>query len=119
MQLVADDPVTHQLAVDPQAALVLASFGVVVEGDTDGAAVMAVILTDDLLTVQLPQPRIMVAAGCDQVRTIGTECTVPDPSLVAGKGGFQRECIGRRIWGRGFHLLHLPDLGRMVGAASC
>jgi len=80
---------------------------------------MAVVLTDDLLAMQLPQPRIMVAAGCDQVRTIGTECTVPDPSLVAGKGGFQRESIGRGIWRRGFHLLDFPDLGRMVGAASC
>lgn len=63
-------------------------FRVVVQSNADSATVMSVILADDLLTMKLPQSCIVIAAGCHQVGTIGAECTVPDPSLMACKSGF-------------------------------
>ena len=44
---------------------------------------MTIVLSDDLLGAQLPQPRVMVAASCHQVCAVGTEGAVPDPTLVA------------------------------------
>lgn len=63
--------------------LYLSTLGVVVECDTDSAAVMAVVLTDDLLCVQLPQTCVVVTAGCYEICAVGTEGTVPHPTLMA------------------------------------
>ena len=52
---------------------------------------MPIILPNNTLTAQLPQPRIMVAARSNQIRTIGAKGAVPDPSLVAVQGGLERE----------------------------
>ena len=80
---------------------------------------MAVVLSDNKLGVQLPQSRIVIAAGSHQVGTIGTEGTVPYPALVLLKSGLERESLGLRV-GRGrFHLLDFPDPGRVIGAARC
>lgn len=62
---------------------VLARLGVVVQGHANSAAVVAVILPDDLLTMQFPEASIMVAAGRDEVGAVGAESTVPYPPLVA------------------------------------
>lgn len=71
--------------------MALPSLGVVIEGDADGAAVVAVVLADDLLAVQLPEAGVVVAAGRDEVRAVGAKGAVPDPALVALEGRFQRE----------------------------
>ena len=99
-------------------AAVLPLLGVVVQSDTDGAAVVAIVLADNLLAVQLPEPRVVVAAGSDQIGTICAECTVPYPSLVSRQGGLEWERPGFRLRAGGLHLLDLPDLGGVVGAAS-
>lgn len=82
---------------------------------------MPVILPDDLLTVQLPQPRIVVGACGNQVGTICRESAVPDPALVARERGLERVGalrLGVLVRREGFHVYHLPDLGRVVGAAG-
>ena len=71
--------------------MALPSLGVVIEGDADGAAVVAVVLADDLLAVQLPEAGVVVAAGRDEVRAVGAKGAVPDPALVALEGRLQRE----------------------------
>ncbi len=96
---------------------VLAGLGVVVERDADGAAVVAVVLADDLLGVQLPEPGIVVAAGRHEVGTIRTESAVPHPALVAGQSGFEGEGAGFGVGRRRLHVGDFPDLGRVVGAA--
>jgi len=98
---------------------VLSGLGVVVQSDTDSAAVVAVVLADDLLAVQLPKTRVVVAAGCDKIRAIGTERTVPDPPLVACEGRLQREGLRLLTRPNRLHLLDLPDLGRVISAARC
>ena len=96
----------------------LSGFGVVVQRDTDGASVVAVVLTDDLLAVELPEPRIVVAACRNQVGAVCAEGTVPHPALVAGEGRLEGEGLGLILVGDGLHILDLPDLGRMVGTAG-
>lgn len=80
---------------------------------------VAVVLSDDLLTVKLPKASVMIAACSDEVRTIGAEGTVPNPSLVASECGFERERSWFTIWTLGFHLFDLPDLCGMIRAACC
>jgi hypothetical protein len=96
----------------------LSGFGVVVQRDADGASVVAVVLTDDLLAVELPEPRIVVAACRNQVGAVCAEGTVPHPALVAGEGRLEGEGLGFVLVGDGLHVLDLPDLGRMVGTAG-
>lgn len=52
---------------------------------------MAIVLPDDLLAVQLPQARIVIRTCRDQIGRIGAKGTVPDPALMTGEGGFQLE----------------------------
>ena len=75
--------------------------GIVVQRHTHGAAMMPVILPDDGLRVQLPQPRVVVAARRDQVRAVGAEGAVPDPALMALEACLERETD----WGWGLRLL--------------
>lgn len=64
---------------------------VVIQRDTDRAAMVAIILADNLLAVQLPQARVVVRASRDQVGRVRAEGAVPDPALVACQRGFERE----------------------------
>jgi hypothetical protein len=107
------------LIIDFLLGRVLASLGIVVERDADGAAVVAVVLTDDLLGVQLPQARIVVAAGRHEVGAIGAEGAVPDPALVTRQGGFEWKGARLGVRTSRLHLFNLPDLGGMVGATGC
>lgn len=79
---------------------------------------VAVVLADNLLAVELPEPSVVVAAGCDKVGTICAEGTVPDPALVTGEGRLEGEGLGLVIGADGLHVLDFPDLGRVVGAAG-
>lgn len=98
----------------------LARLRVVVQRDADGATVVAVVLADDLLAVQLPQAGVVVGAGGDEVGRVGAEGAVPDPALVARQGGLERE----GLWAAGLVGLggllgvDLPDLGGVVGGAG-
>jgi hypothetical protein len=84
---------------------------------------MPIILPDNALTMQLPQPRIVITTGRHQIRGVRTERAVPDPSLVARQRALELE--GLRGWrfppGDGdqlFQVADLPDLGCVVGAAG-
>jgi hypothetical protein len=87
---------------------------------------MSIILPNNRLTMQLPQPRIVIRASCNQVRGIGAESTVPDPSLMAGERAFQLEWLRSLViwlhlaWNRdhGFEIFDFPDLGGVVGGAG-
>lgn len=77
-----------------------------------------VVLADDLLAVELPQPRVVIRAGCHQVRRVSAEGAVPDPALVARQGCLKRIRPRLLVWG-GLDVLDLPDLGRVVSATGC
>src|SRR4051794_1126335 len=98
---------------------VLSGLGVVIQCDTDGATVMAVVLADDLLTVQLPETRVVIAASRNKVCAIRAESAVPDPPLVACQCCFQGKGLGLLARTDGLHFLDLPYLGRVIGAAGC
>jgi hypothetical protein len=85
---------------------------------------MSVILPNNLLTMQLPEPRVMIATRRDQIRRIRRERTIPNPSLMARQGtlkikgpGF-RGCLARD-GDHGVQIFDLPDLGSVVRAARC
>lgn len=78
---------------------------------------MAVVLADDLLTVQLPESGVVVGAGRDEVSRVGAEGAVPDPPLVTRQGGLEGEGLGLLVMGR-LEILHLPDARGVVGAAG-
>jgi hypothetical protein len=83
---------------------------------------MAVVLPDDLLAVQLPQACVVVAACGDEVRRVGGERAVPHPALVASQRALEleRACLRCGLPGRrhhGLEIFDLPDLGRVVRAA--
>lgn len=82
---------------------------------------MAIVLTNNLLTMQLPQTRIVVRARRDEVGRVGAKRTIPHPALVARQG---------RLEGKGAQLavfvgfgdlvgVDFPDFGRVVGGAGC
>ena len=78
---------------------------------------MAVVLADDLLAVQLPQPREVVRAGRHQVRRVGAEGAVPNPPLVARQSRLEGERL-RLLVRVGLDVVHLPDLCRVVCATG-
>lgn len=90
---------------------------------------MSIILPNNALAIQLPQPRIVVTTRCDQVRAIRTECAVPDPALVAMERRLQRKGgrVALRSIGEIVARLQVvrhggiegPDSGCVVGAAGC
>lgn len=79
---------------------------------------MAVVLPNDLLALQLPEAGVVVGAGGHEIRAVGAEGAIPDPALVAGQGGLERERFGLGVLGRGLDVAYLPDLGGVVGAAG-
>jgi hypothetical protein len=88
---------------------------------------MPIILPNNTLAIQLPQPGVMVRAGRNQVRGISAEGAVPDPALVAVKRCLERESIGVAFCGEvvlGPRVVRLgcvdgPDARGVVGGASC
>jgi len=103
----------------------LTCFRIIIESYANCASVVAVVLSDDLLAVQFPESSVMVRACRDEIRGIGTEGTVPNPSLMTCQGTLQSERLGfRRVVAACyrnhlFEVLDLPDLGRVVCAAGC
>lgn len=87
---------------------------------------MPIILSNNLLTVQLPQPSIMIRARRNQVGRISTECAIPDPALVARQGTLELErLLGLFLVGdlaglgeERLEILDFPYLGGAVGAAG-
>jgi hypothetical protein len=88
---------------------------------------MPVVLPNDALAIQLPQPRIMITTRRDQVRRVCAKRAVPDPSLVAAQRRLEREGVGIAICGGGsevgrglvrVRLVDGPDAGGVVGAAG-
>lgn len=73
----------------------------VVERDADGAAMMAVVLADDGLAVELPQAGVVVGAGGDEIGGVCAEGAVPDPALVAVERRLEREGVGVAVGGSG------------------
>lgn len=83
---------------------------------------MPVVLANDLLALHFPQPRIMVGASSNQVSRVGREGAVPHPALVTRERLLQGVGLGLGLGGvgvvvGGLDVAHLPDLGRVVGAA--
>ena len=90
---------------------------------------MPVVLPDNTLAPQLPQPRIMIATSGDQIRTIRTERAIPDPPLVSMQ--CRLEWKGRRVTLRCRRKsvarldvvrrgeVNGPDAGSVVGGAGC
>lgn len=72
---------------------------------------MPIVLPDDALAAQLPQPRVVIAARGDEVRAVGAEGAVPDPSLVAMQGGLEREGGGVALRGGGQGVAGLHVVG--------
>ena len=52
---------------------------------------VSIVLPDNTLAAELPQPSIVIRAGGNKVRAISTKGTVPDPALVRAQRGFQRQ----------------------------
>ena len=50
---------------------------------------MPIVLSNDCLSSQFPQPCVVIAARSDQVGAIGTESTVPHPALMAFQARLQ------------------------------
>ena len=85
---------------------------------------MTVVLSNDLLTMQLPQPRIMIRASRNEIRRIGTESAIPNPALMSSQSALQLERLTlrgslARNRNHGIEILDLPDPGSVIGAASC
>lgn len=73
---------------------------------------VSVVLPDDALAAQLPQARIVVAAGSHQVGAVGAKGAVPDPALVAVQGGLEREGGRVAVGGGGQGVAGLDVVGR-------
>jgi hypothetical protein len=95
----------------------LSRFRVIVKSNTNGSPVMSIVLSDNLLTMQLPQSRVVIRASSYQVRRVGTESAVPYPALVTGEGGLQGIRLGFLVRS-GFDVLNFPNLGCVVCAAG-
>lgn len=77
---------------------------------------MPIVLADDLLAAYLPEPRVVVGAGCHQICRVRAECAVPHPALMPRQGGLEREGLGLLLRPR-FRVVDLPYLGSMVCTA--
>lgn len=86
----------------------------VIQSHTNGAPVVSVVLPDDTLAVQFPQPRIVVGARSHQISTIGTKSTIPNPTLVAVKRRLKRKGIRVAI-GRARKVVLRCDVMRLRG----
>jgi hypothetical protein len=84
---------------------------------------MAVVLSNNLLTVQLPKPSVVIGTGGDEVSRISTERTVPHPTLVASQRALELKWFWFRrfliwTWDHLFEVLDFPDLCSVVRAAG-
>lgn len=79
---------------------------------------MSVVLPNYLLTVQLPQPRIVIRTRRHKVCRVGAEGAVPDPALVTRESRLEGKRLGLLVRPRR-GLSYLPNLGRVVRAAGC
>lgn len=81
---------------------------------------MAIVLTNNLLAMQLPQTRVVVRARRDEVGRVGAKCTIPHPALVARQGRLEGEGAQLPIFVRFGDLVwvNFPDFGRVVGGAG-
>lgn len=70
---------------------ILTGLRIIIESNANSTAVMAIVLSDDCLSMQLPQTRIVVAASCNEIGRVGAESTVPNPTLVTGESAFKLE----------------------------
>lgn len=76
----------------------------VVQRDTHGASMMAIVLPDDALATQFPQARIVVTARSNQIRAVGAESAIPDPALMTVQCRLEREGSGVTL-SRGWQLI--------------
>jgi hypothetical protein len=58
------------------------SQGGIVQGDTDGATVVTIVLSNDAFGAQFPEPGKVVGASRDEIGAVGAEGAVPHPSLM-------------------------------------
>ena len=65
----------------------------VVKCNADGAAVVAVILADDVQAAELPEAGVVVRARGDEVGRVGAEGAVPHPALVAVQRRLERQRV--------------------------
>lgn len=56
--------------------------GVIIQSNTNGAAVMTVVLTNDGSGAKLPKASVVITAHRDKISRVGTKGAVPDPALV-------------------------------------
>jgi len=90
---------------------------------------MPIVLPNDVLALQLPQPRIVVAASRYQVRRVGRESAVPHPALMAVQLllEFEADFFGVHLVlfvllarGRsGVFQIYSPDPRRVIRGAGC
>ena len=101
----------------------LARIRVVVQSTRHDPAMMPIVLANDGLRLELPQARVVVRAGRDQVGRVGAEGAVPDPALVRRQVGLERELADGlavrvlRVDGRGLGL-DAPDARAVVRGAG-
>ena len=88
---------------------------------------MTIVLPNDRLAMQFPQPSIVIRTRRNKVCRVSTERTVPDPALVAGERALELEGLrglGVRLYltRNGNHRLEIfnfPYLGCVVCGAGC
>jgi len=82
---------------------------------------MSIVLSNNTLTAQLPQPRVVITTRRDQVRAICTECAVPDPALMAVQCGLEGKGGGVAFSGGGQVVAWLQIVGdiRVKGPDAC
>jgi hypothetical protein len=99
---------------------------VIIQRHADGAAMVAIVLADDVLALQLPETRIMVRASRNEIRRVGREGAVPNPSLMAIEFLFELEAlllllvffVALQHHGGRILEIHCPDSGGVVCRAS-
>lgn len=101
-----------------------ANLAVIIERNSNAPPMMAVVLPNNLLRTQLPEARIVITRGRDQVRRVSAERAVPDPALVARQRALELEGDGDGGWfaaGNGEQLVEIldePDFCGVVGGAG-
>jgi hypothetical protein len=80
----------------------------IIKRHTNRPAMMSIILPNNALTPQLPQPRVMITTRRHKIRAIGAKRAVPDPALVTLQRRLEREGGGVALRG-----------GRQVVAWCC
>jgi hypothetical protein len=101
----------------------LTSLAVIIEGNANCTTMMAVVLSNDLLRLELPEASVMVAAGGNQVCRVRTEGAVPNPALMTSKRALQLEWhwaggLATRSRDHLVEILYLPYLGGVVSGAG-